>query len=356
MRFQRALLVGAVVLGIGSAVQAGPAMFTASFIMDAFGNDITSGTQPPFNTLGTVGMPIGHDCQHASPYTPNGALQSRYCTPLVIRYGYPATGSGSLVAGGATVGAPVGLPQSAFGVTVTGFNPTYYPYLQSATYATFVNDAGTFFAMGGPAAGKGTVTHSGMGQQSGQWIIQEGQNGFGGTMGLLGALGARSFKYVVAGKVGTYVGTNKNWNMVTALGRPQSATVYSITPMGKTEWYNPHQFTNVYTNNVNGNTSALVARATASPWTTGMVTVYAGAGVYQSVLHRAGFDTTTPGGVRNIQLVTPSVVHWVGPGFQTHTAHVGILTMQISPEPSALLLLATGGGLIGLLYWRSRRR
>jgi hypothetical protein len=359
MNSARNFLVVVAALGIAAAAQAGPAMFSATFIQDSFGNDITSGTQSPYNTLTWIGMPLGHDCQNASPYTPNGGPLYRYCTPAVILAGYPATGSGYLVTGGASVGAPVGLPQSAFSVDITGFIPTYYPYLQSNTYGNFWNAAGTFFAGNGAAAGQGTVTHSGMGQQSGQWTITEGDRGFGGVMGLLGAMGAKSFQYIVTGKVGTYTGTNKNWNMVTAVGRPESATVYSITPMGNTNWFNPHVLTNTHTNNLNGNTSGLQARATGAPWTTGSVVVYAKAGVFESILHRAGYDTVTGTGtarVRNIQLVTPSIVHWVGPGFQTHTAHVSILTLQITPEPGALLLLAGGAGMLALIYRASRRR
>jgi len=41
-------------------------------------------------------------------------------------------------------------------------------------------------------------------------------------MGLLGAFGAKA-KYVITGKVGTYVGTG-TWAMVDPLGRPQYAT------------------------------------------------------------------------------------------------------------------------------------
>jgi hypothetical protein len=60
--------------------------------------------------------------------------------------------------------------------------------------------------------------------------------------------------------------------------------------MGKTNWYNPHELTNVCTNNLNGNTSALAARATGASRTTGSVSVYARAGVFQSIPHRKGYE------------------------------------------------------------------
>lgn len=355
MKTRSALLALATALGFASAAQAGPAMFSASMIMPAFGNDTVSGTQYPYNTVIFIGMPMGHDCQSASPYTPNGVPNLRYCPNSVIQAGSPATGSGYLVTGGATVGAPIGLPQSAFAVDVTGFNRTYYPYLQSHTYGNFVNAAGTFFPGSGPAFGVGTVSHTGMGQRSGQWYIHEGPRGFGGVLTLLGAVGVKHFKWVLPGKVGTYSNTSGNWQMVTALGRDQYATVYSFTPMGKTNWFNPLLGAETYTNNVNGNTSRIEIRATGTRWTTGSVTLFAKAGYLETVFRKAGFDTVTSGGVRNIQLVTPNLVHWVGPGSQTHTGHVAILTMQITPEPGAVLLLAAGGGVLALLYRASRK-
>jgi hypothetical protein len=331
-------------------------MFTASMILHSFGNDITSGTVYPYNTLRTIAMPLGHDCQHAAPSTPNGAPNDRYCATTTLMAGYPATGSGYLVTGGATAGAPVGLPQSAFAVDVTGFHRTYYPYIQSHTYGEFVNAAGTFFAGGGPAFGEGTHTHSGMGQRSGQWIIHEGPRGFGGILNILGAIGDIHFAWIITGKVGTYTGGPGNWNMVTAFGNNQYTSPTGYTPMGKTLWRNPHFTTNFYTNNENGNVTTVVAIATGTPWTTGSVTLYANAGIFATVLHRAGYDTVTAGGVRNLQLVTPAVTHWISPGWQSHSGQIGILTMQISPEPRAILLLAAGGGVLALLYLTSRRR
>jgi hypothetical protein len=350
---KKVLGVALLAFGFALSAQAGPAMFQASFIMHAWGNDITSGATYPYNEYGFTAAPVGRDCQSASPYTPNGATAPRYCSPALVQQGYPATGSGTLISGGATVGGPVVLPQSAFVADgITGFIVTYYPYLQSWTYATFAAEAGTFFAGGGPAAA-GTVVKTGMGQTTGSWYIRPGANALGGVLGILGRYGA-VVKYVVSGKQGTYEGTG-SWGMVPEMGRPQFSTPIGYTAMGKTLWANPYLATNTYTNNVNGNLSALVAQGTGSPWTTGTVSAFAQAGVFQTILKRSGYDTVTAGGVRNIQLVTPTLTHWIGPGFQTHTAQIGILTLQITPEPEALLLLAAGGGLLVLLYWARRR-
>jgi hypothetical protein len=330
-------------------------MFDASFIFHAWGNDITSGTAYPYNEAGITAAPLGYDCQDDAPYSVNGAPNLRYCSPAIISKGHPVTGMGTLVSGSAVVGGPVGLPQSAFAtVGLTGFLATYYPYLQSNTYATIANEAGNFFAGGGPAAA-GTITKTGMGQTTGSWIIspRAGGNALGGTLGLLGRYGAIG-KYVVPGKVGTYLGTS-SWAIIPPMGRPQSQTIIGYTPMGKIKWANPFTKTDVWVNNYNGNTSVLAARGTASPWTTGTVGAYARAGVFQTVLKRTGFDTVTSGGVRNIQLVTPTLTHWIGPGFQTHTAQIGILSLTITPEPEAILMLAAGGALLALLFRVSRR-
>jgi len=316
---------------------------------------VTTGTQSPFDTSTFHAWPLGHDCEHASPYTIYGSPRSRYCGPTTIRAGLPATGSGTVEAGVVTPFS-VMLPQSALGVSVTGFlpRPDTESYPQSNTYATFVNAAGSFFVGGGPAAGLGQKSKTGMGQTAGRWIIREGPRAFGGAMGLLGAFGARA-GYLVPGVAGTYEGTN-SWDMIRALGRVPYATSTGFTPMGKTSnWLDPHDTTNTYINTYNGKQNTIYVRGSGTPWTTGSVTLYATAGIFTTILHRAGYDATTPGGARNIQLVTPALTHWVGSGFQDHTGHVGILKLTIAPEPSALLALAAGLGMLILLRRAARR-
>jgi hypothetical protein len=234
---------------------------------------------------------------------------------------------------------------------VTGFPPQPYSssssYLQSWTYATFTNLAGSFFAGGGPAAANGVKTHTGMGHQTGRWVIRAGANGFGGALGFLGRYGLVG-NFVVSGKVGTYEGTSSRV-MIPDLGRPQYNTPIGYTPMGKTRWANPYIKTNFWVNNVNSNTVAIQARGTGTLWTTGSVTVYATQGSFTTILHRAGHDTITPSGVRNLQLVTPALTHWISPGSQDHTGHIGVLKLQIIPEPGAVLLLAAGATALALL-------
>jgi hypothetical protein len=198
--------------------------------------------------------------------------------------GAPATGTGYLSAVPGTGGA-ITLPTSAFGIDTTGFLPIYYPYLQSNTFAQFVNAEGQFFAGGGAAAGQGTVIHSGKGQRAGTWIIHEGKNGFGGAMGLLGRWGA-NYRFVIPGKPGTYVGYAPGAG-VKAFGRVMYATPTQYTPMGKTtNWANPHVATIIATNNVNGNVASSLSRNSATIWTTGSARAYARAGGFPSIVFR----------------------------------------------------------------------
>ena len=76
---------------------------------------------------------------------------------------------------------------------------------------------------------------------------------------------------------------------------------------------------------------------------------------YYTSLWRTGYDNRTPLGRGNIQLVTPTLTHWLnGYIYEHHTAQTGMLTIQV-PEPGAVVLLTAGGGVLGLLYWMSRR-
>jgi hypothetical protein len=259
------------------------------------------------------------------------------------------------------MGTPPGiaLQQSAFGVTTTGFPPNpWVPYLQTWTYATFVNAAGSFFAGGGAAADAGynnKTAMTGMGTGTGTWRIRAGVNAFGGAMGLLGKYGSVGM-YTITGKTGTYQGTS-SWAMVPPIGRPLYGTIIGYGDMGTPIYQNPYSKTDMwYKTTPKGavKVSTLRAVGEATLWTTGQVGAFAKTGAYYTSHWRTGYDNRAAGGLGNIQLVTPSVNHWLSPGWNTHSAQVGMLKIQV-PEPSAVLLLAAGGGVLGLLYWVSRR-
>ena len=309
------------IAAFASPAHAGTAMYQASFVMDAFGNDVTTGTTWPSNTSYFVEMPFGG----------------------------PAAGAGTInVTPTGTGPAPIALPQSAFTVSTAAFWPIY-PTTFYYTYAKFANQAGTFQAGGGPAAGKGTVHHPGNGNRVGEWFIREGPNAFGGALGLLGEQGAYAhFQIKTSGPSvplpGTFTGTSE-WNMIHALGRTGMDSL------------NPYTNTGMFVQTSTGALTRYTKFASGTPWTTGSVTVYATVGSFTTVLHRQGYDTTTPGGIRNIQLVTPSLTHWKrdhGRPFN-HTGHIGILKLQLVPEPNSVLMLAVGTGALLLLHRRYRQ-
>lgn len=335
-----ALTVLTVLIALNSPAQARPGMFRASFIMHAFGNDVTTGTSFPYSTKIFTAMPLGHNCMGSESYTANGAPATDYCDQATFEKGVPATGSGVLKLKPRKTSS-IMLPRSAFDVTATGFFPAYPPYLQTHTYATFVNEAGRFFAGGGGAAGLGYNNKRGSRSTAGTWYIRAGEKAFGGAMGLLGKLGAKS-KYSFTGLPGTFEGTS-SWNMIQALGRSAGDTM------------NPYANTGMFCNAVARYCSTVSKLGTGTLWTTGQVGNYAKTGAFYTSLWRTGYDHRTTSGLGNIQLVTPGLTHWLSAGFNTHTAHIGILKIQV-PEPHAVLLLATGAGVLVLLQRLRRRR
>ncbi len=392
-RYFRALAVGAFALGFALSAQAAPEMFAASFIWHAWSNDISSGTADPYLDNYWSAAPQGFDCQHADPYTTNGAVATRYCSPRIVEYGHPVTGQALTTAGwsnivgyrsvGTTMAPYTGVPKitmqqsdiaihlsyktpsntEGVGNCCRGFLITYPPYIQSFTYATFVNAAGSFFANGGAVAaghpnyigGTGTTRYNNrtgmVANDKGTWQVRAGKNAFGGAMGLLGKYGATG-KYTDPDVTGVVFSGVSSWAMVPPLGRLFQNTVHHYGGGGTTYWYNPYDKTaKWYTPK---GYSIINAIGVGTLWTTGQVGGFAKTGAYHTSLWRTGYDNRTAGGKGTIQLVTPTLTHWLSPGWNTHSAQTGMLKIRV-PEPGAVLLLAAGGGVLGLLYWVSRR-
>ncbi len=331
-------------LALASSAQAAPEMFAASFIIHAWGNDVTTGASYPFNTSVFTPMPLGT----------TGCISHPDSCPPAPQRGRPATGTGTIsVATTGTGPAPIALPQSAFGVSTQGFWPFNFPTSYRRTYATFANDAGSFFESGGPTTYSFTSSISGTAQ--GRWVIQPGPNRFGGKLGLLGALGARWVFYHfhsspaahwnpdTAHSPPTFSGRS-SWNMIKAMGRGPDDPDHTYTNTGM--FYNYFRTQTI--------TYTAIGRGTL--WTTGTVTVSVPLSGWVTTFRRAGHDTSTPGGVRNIQLVTPGLTHWIGSESPSDSfgGHIGVLTLQV-PEPHGLLLLAVGAGALVVLRRVSRR-
>ena len=306
-------------------------MFDVSFIMDAFGNDVTTGAKYPLSASVFTALPVGHRCGAASPYTVNGTA-TNYCGTTTLMQGRPATAQGTLASVTFTPSAPVALPQSAFSLVTAGSLPSYASYVYSGTYASFANEAGSFFVGGGP----GHVVFTAAQPLKGGVVMSPGPKQFGGAMGLLGKLGARMIWAPNQG--GSQIGTT-SWAMIPVIGR---TTSFMFTTTGTLMSY-PRGATSLRTN-----------VATGFPWTTGMVTVLTREGVFTTSFRRSGYDNRTSGGVGVIQLVTPQLTHWRGVGRDTVTGAVGILKIHVVPEPALILLIAAGAGVLALLHRAGR--
>jgi hypothetical protein len=372
----RSLAAGVLALGLALGAQAAPEMFEASFIMHAWGNDISSGGTTPYSSNLWTAAPLGYDCQHAEPYTVNGNPSSRYCSMTKLKRGHPATGmwTRSLI----TTGTPprITLQQSDFGIQLytnpvgwptqtdtdtphccRGFLITFPPYIQSWTYATFVNAAGSFFAGGGAAAGVGYVNKSPVNPATaGTWRIRAGKNAFGGLMGLLGKYGYYG-QFSMTGRPSISHGLS-DWPIPQVVGRPLFNTIIGYGTNDTTLYQNPYSKTDVwYRTTAMGavKLSTALGIGSGTLWTTGQVGNFAKTGAYYTSLWRTGYDNRTSAGLGNIQLVTPTLTHWLSPGWNSHTAQLGMLTLKV-PEPGALLLLAAGAGaLVTLRRMRARR-
>ena len=361
----RAISFAGLLLAFAAPGHAAPAMFEASFTFHAWGNDISSGWTSPYDTNDWTALPLGYDCRPPG-YTTNGMPAVCYCCPTTRQRGHPATGMWTR---SIDTGTPprITMHQSDFGVQLItlpigtytntphccrGFLPAFPPYLQTFTYATFVNDVGSFFAGGGAAAYAGYNNRSLL-SSWGTWRIRAGVNAFGGAMGLLGKFGAAG-KYTITGRTGTYNGTS-SWPMVKAMGRPMYGcsigppSCVTINPYSKTDmWYRatPKGAVKVHT---------ILAIGSGTLWTTGQVGNFAKTGAYYTSLWRTGYDNRTTGGRGNIQLVTPTLTHWLALAWSTHSAQVGLLKIHV-PEPGAVLLLAAGIGALLMLRRVGRRR
>jgi hypothetical protein len=92
------------------------------------------------------------------------------------------------------------------------------------------------------------------------------------------------------------------------------------------------------------------------PWTTGTVTARANNYALASLVFK-GSDQRTPGGVGNIQLVTPFVVRYTEnrTPWTYYQAGVAIADLQFVPEPGGLSMLASGLVALAALWRHSRR-
>jgi len=242
--------------------------------------------------------------------------------------------------------SPVKVPgPTGFGLRRTTFGEfnNIFPYLYSYTYATFRNDAGSFFAGGGPGSfnvkyyqGKNPVA---------QAKVTAGPNKFGGVMRLLGQLTTRVCYFRNGGC--SLGGADWRYEAIGATPMTMTGVVTKGFIATAIEYY-------YHTNLMQTNT--LFVSGSRFPWTTGTVTLTARyRGPHPTVEVRKGYDNRTPLGKGTIQLVTPLLTRWLLPGSEFETGGIGIMRLQFVPEPGRLLLLVGGLATLVLLY-RMRAR
>jgi hypothetical protein len=87
------------------------------------------------------------------------------------------------------------------------------------------------------------------------------------------------------------------------------------------------------------------------------VTATAIGGPAYTVMARKGFDSRDAKGSGEIQMVSPMLTRWIyaGGAKQYHTGGIGILNVEIAPEPHEWMMLSAGISMLGLLYRANRR-
>jgi hypothetical protein len=316
-----------------------PAAFEGSLILHTLANDQVVGTGFPFNQKFFIARPLGARCNPA-----NGGT---VCGTTTLQEGAPLIGSGTVSLNRGLSPPGFGLPASALRVTATGSLPLYTPYNYISTYATSVRNR-HYRSHFGPGFGPGTrtITFPGNGGPGARVAITPGANQFGGTMRLLGAMGA---KRAHAYKNKAFVGTGLSSFGV--LGSECTITCYVTGAQSNFQY---HQYQTAM-----GKATTAYITTLGFPWTTGVVSITATAGPFPTLFRRTGYDHRTAKGLGTIQLVAPQLVRWDFPDrsgpWDRHTGAIGILRIKFVPEPSGWGALIAGLGFLAVLYRRHDR-
>ena len=309
MSFNRAalgVLTALWVLGFAAPAHADARMYTGSLVIHAFGNDTTTGSNPPFGSLSgfAVGIPLtGHcdmDVYHAKetltfPTTPTGTQVFTFTIPAyggavsvdtngdgypdgvpgcgdeTIHSGDPLTGAGVIETTGATSTSRTSMDPRAFTLPRSALNKvksgaslsTYGVYMWEVHFADLHNDAATFANDGGDGAF--AVTHK-KGPTKRKAIQTAGENKFGGVMRLLGSYGDNEGYYIASlGVTGVYY---FDW-LFDYLGHGGQGTQGGVVTAGYVKTHKNRGYTRDF-GAVAGTTTGT---AEVFKWTTGSVTV-----------------------------------------------------------------------------------
>jgi len=305
-----------------------PAGFDGSLILHTFANDQVIGTGFPFDQKFFIARPLGAHCNPG-----NGGAT---CGSTTLQEGVPLIGLGIAALNRGLSPPGFALPLSALNAAVTGSRPQYSPYSYISTYASNARNENGFFGPGfGP--GKRTVTFPGSGGPGARVAISPGANQFGGTMRLLGAMGAkRAHSY----KNKAFIGTGLSSFGV--LGDECTITCYATGAQSNFQY---HQYQTTM-----GKATTAYITTLGLPWTTGAVSITATGGPFPSLFRRTGYDNRTATGLGTIQLVAPQLVRWDFPNrsgtWSRHTGAIGILRIKFVPEPSGWMVLVAGVGFL----------
>jgi hypothetical protein len=309
---------------------------SGELILHTVANDQTAGTQFPFDRPFFIARPLGARC--------NPGNGGETCGATTLQQGAPLKGTVPFNIGAS---APsFSLPRYALNATATGSLPLYSPYKYISTYANGIfNGTGVFSPGGGP--GMRTFTVPGSGGPGARIAISPGVNQFGGTMRLLGAMGAkRSHAYKNKGFVGTSLYSFE------ALGTECTITCYVTGAQSN--------FRSLGYRTVMGKATTAQIATLGFPWTTGVVSITATAGPFPTLFRRTGYDHRTAKGLGTIQMVAPQLVRWEFPNreapWDRHTGAIGILRIKFVPEPSGWVMLASGLVFLMVIYKRQRIR
>ena len=326
-RLLRLLTAGAATMGFALSAQAGPAMFQARLGMISLG--INTYTSPA--VVNYRHIPVGYQC---------GPQLGSTCAPSIVQNGKPLTGSGTASLMGS---APAGftIPAGILAALGTGSVPPLGAFTNWVTYKTsgdLRNGPGSFKAGSGPGAFTFVRGTPGTGVAR----VSGGSN-FGGVMKLLGTLswsvgGSSLSPYPYSSSIYTWKSKGPIGAAFVAGGTSANTGIFP--------WY--------YSTNPGGYYFTSPVFNTGFPWTTGMATVSNSTG-FPTYLQAAGYDNRTAMGLGTIQLVTPMLAHYFGFGGYSESS-IAILNLRFVPEPSAVLMLAVGAGVLVVLRRVSRRR
>jgi len=321
-------------------------------------------------TGGKLKRPIPPLYRNPAFFTTGGAPNVTECTATstgatpggkgLLQAGMPLTGKALATTTGTGMGGfqfPAAAAQGAQGIrgTRVGEFNALYPYVYSYTYATLRNDVGVFGPGNGP--GSFSLPYQVNGKTVARVTVKQGAAKFGGTMKMLGAVTSKVCYY----RAGGCSLSEPNWyyDAIGAAAYTREGVVtkgYQVFPPGYCLDCIP---VNCYRSPWCCGCGSYML-GSRFPWTTGCATVTAvGRGPHKTVHYAKGYDNRTPAsGMGTIQLVSPTLTHWLQPAVRFETGGIAILRLQFAPEPRAGLTLAAGISLLAAAYRlrRSRRR